>query len=64
MSLILVMKNRRIGIQMKIEKIVEAIIGAYLVLPSIEDVATGGITLVPSAAVGLVLIADAFGVKI
>jgi len=50
--------------KMKIEKILEGAIGLYLVLPSIEDVATGGATLAPSAAVGLVLLVDAFGVKL
>jgi len=49
---------------MKIEKIIEGAVGLYLVLPSIEDVATGGATLAPSVAVGLVLLADAFGVKL
>lgn len=49
---------------MKLEKILEAGLGVYLILPSIEDVATGGATLVPSAALGALLIADAFGVKL
>jgi len=49
---------------MKIERIAEAALGAYLILPSIEDAATGGATLAPSAIVGAALIADAFGVKI
>jgi hypothetical protein len=49
---------------MKIEKIAEGIVGAYLILPSIEDAATGGLTIAPSAALGAVLLADAFGVKI
>jgi hypothetical protein len=49
---------------MKAWKILEAGIGIYLILPSIEDAATGGLTLAPSAALGAVLLADAFGVKI
>lgn len=49
---------------MKLEKIAEGIVGAYLLLPGIEDAATGGVTLLPSAALGAALIADAFGVKL
>lgn len=49
---------------MKLEKLAEAGIGLYLLLPSIEDAATGGATLVPSAAIGGILLADAFGVKL
>ena len=49
---------------MKLEKIAEGVIGAYLVLPGLEDWAAGGTTILPSAALGLVLIADAFGVKL
>jgi len=49
---------------MKFEKMAEAAIGAYLILPSIEDAATGGLTLAPSAALGAVLLADAFNVKL
>ena len=49
---------------MKLEKIAEGAIGAYLLLPGLEDVATGGTTLLPSAALGAVLLADAFGVKL
>ena len=45
-------------------KIAEGAIGLYLLLPSIEDVATGGLTLVPSAAIGGYLLLDAFGVKL
>ena len=47
---------------MKLEKMLEAGIGLYLLLPSIEDAATGGATLVPSAALGGAMLADAFGV--
>ena len=36
----------------------------YLILPSVEDWATGGTTVVPSAALGIMLVADAFGVKL
>ena len=46
------------------KKVAEGVIGLYLVLPGPEDVATGGITLAPSAALGAVLLADAFGVKL
>lgn len=49
---------------MKIEKIAQAALGVYLILPSVEDAATGGLTLAPSAALGALLVADAFGVKI
>ena len=49
---------------MKLEKIAEAAIGVYLVLPGLEDIATGGTSVIPSAALGAVLIADAFGVRI
>jgi len=49
---------------MKIEKIAEAAIGFYLLMPGPEDVATGGLSLGPSALVGAYLLADAFGVKI
>jgi hypothetical protein len=49
---------------MKLERIAEAAIGLYLILPSVEDAATGGLTLAPSAAVGAVLLADAFGAKL
>jgi hypothetical protein len=49
---------------MKWEKIAEAALGVYLILPSVEDVATGGTTIIPSAALGVLLVADAFGVKI
>jgi hypothetical protein len=49
---------------MKLEKIAQAALGIYLILPSIEDAATGGLTVVPSAALGAALVANAFGVKI
>jgi len=49
---------------MKLEKMAQAAIGAYLILPSVEDGATGGLTLAPSAALGAGLLADAFGVKL
>lgn len=44
-------------------KMAEIGLGVYLVMPSIEDAATGGITLIPSAVVGLGLIAHGFGMK-
>lgn len=49
---------------MKFEKMVEAALGLYLMLPGPEDVATGGLSLAPSAVLGAALVADAFGVKI
>ena len=49
---------------MKIEKMIQAGIGLYLILPGPEDVATGGSTVIPSAVLGAALVADAFGVKI
>lgn len=49
---------------MKLMKIAEAAVGLYLLLPMPEDVATGGLTLAPSAAIGAALLADAFGVKL
>lgn len=49
---------------MKLEKIAQAALGTYLVLPGPEDAATGGVTLGPSVAVGAYLLLDAFGVKI
>lgn len=45
-------------------KLAEGIIGAYLVLPGPEDIATGGITFGPSALLGAILLADAFGVDL
>ena len=49
---------------MKLEKVIEGGIGLYLILPGPEDVATGGLSIAPSAALGAILLADAFGVKI
>jgi len=49
---------------MKLAKIGELILGAYLFMPSVEDFATGGTTLVPSAAIGLYLVSDALGWKV
>ena len=49
---------------MKLEKMLEAGIGLYLLLPGIEDAATGGATILPSAVIGGALIGHAFGVKI
>ncbi|GAJ24479.1 unnamed protein product [marine sediment metagenome] len=43
-------------------KLIEGAIGLYLFLPGAEDVATGGTTLIPSAAVGAALLLHAFGV--
>jgi len=45
-------------------RIAEAGIGLYLFLPSVEDVATGGVTLIPSAVVGGAMLAHAFGFKL
>ena len=45
-------------------KILEGAIGLYLFLPGIEDAATGGTTLIPSAAVGAAMLLHAFGVDI
>jgi len=49
---------------MKIEKVAQAAIGLYLILPGAEDVVTGGTTLIPSAVIGGALLANAFGVKV
>jgi len=49
---------------MKWWKIAEAGLGLYLLLPGVEDVATGGTTLLPSAAVGAALLLHAFGAKL
>lgn len=49
---------------MKLEKLLQAGVGIYLILPSIEDFATGGATIAPSVAIGSLLLADAFGVKL
>lgn len=43
-------------------KVIEGAIGLYLFLPGIEDAATGGTTLIPSAAVGAAMLLHAFGV--
>jgi hypothetical protein len=44
---------------MKIDRILEAGVGLYLILPSWEDIVSGGTTLIPSAALGLYLLNDA-----
>jgi len=44
-------------------KLAEGVIGLYLFLPSIEDVASGGTTLLPSAMIGGAMMAHAFGFK-
>lgn len=49
---------------MKLEKLAELAIGIYLILPGLEDAALGGTTLIPSAALGAVLVADSFGVRL
>ena len=49
---------------MKLEKMAEAALGIYLVLPGPEDWITGGTTIAPSAAIGALLLADAFGIKL
>lgn len=49
---------------MKLGKIVQGAIGLYLIAPGLEDIATGGATLAPSAIVGAALLANAFGVKL
>lgn len=50
---------------MKLEKIAEAAIGAYLLLPGPEDWGPQGIATIPtSAALGALLLADAFNVKL
>lgn len=46
------------------ERLVEGGIGLYLFLPSIEDAATGGLTLIPSAVIGAGMMAHAFGFSI
>ena len=51
------------GIAKTAGKLIEGAIGLYLFLPGIEDVATGGTTLIPSAVVGAALLLDAFSVK-
>jgi hypothetical protein len=49
---------------MKLEKMVQAGIGLYLILPGPEDAATAGTTVLPSAALGAIMVADAFGFKL
>lgn len=49
---------------MKIEKMAQAAVGIYLILPGPEDFGTGGATIAPSAILGAALVADAFGVKL
>jgi len=49
---------------MKMEKMLEAAAGAYLMLPGPEDALTGGITVAPSFALGALLLADAFGISL
>lgn len=49
---------------MQIEKMAQAALGIYLILPGPEDAATAGATIAPSAILGAALVADAFGVKI
>jgi hypothetical protein len=49
---------------MKLEKMAQAALGVYLILPGVEDVAMGGITAPSSALLGAALIADAFNVKL
>lgn len=49
---------------MKLEKMAEAALGIYLMLLGPEDAATGGLSILPSAGLGALLVADAFGVKI
>lgn len=49
---------------MKLEKVAEAALGLYLILPGPEDWATAGTTIGPSAALGALLVADAFGVRL
>jgi hypothetical protein len=49
---------------MNLGKIVQGALGLYLILPSVEDWATGGTKIVPSAAIGTYLLLDAFGLKL
>lgn len=46
------------------DKVVEGALGIYLILPGPEDIATGGLTLAPSALLGAILLADAFGINL
>lgn len=47
-----------------IERLIQGAIGLYLVLPGVEDAATGGALVLPSIVVGAALLADAAGVKL
>jgi hypothetical protein len=49
---------------MRWDKLAEGIIGFYLLIPGPEDIATGGITLGPSALFGAILLADAFSIDL
>ncbi len=49
--------------KLNLGKIAEGVIGLYLLLPGFEDVATGGLTLAPSAAIGGALLLHAFGAE-
>lgn len=49
---------------MKIEKLLEIGAGVYLTVIGPEDIALGGSTIIPSALIGGLLIADGFGVKL
>lgn len=49
---------------MKWEKMAQAAIGLYLILPGPEDAITGGASVLPSAALGTLLLADAFGIRL
>ena len=48
---------------MKLENLAKIVIGAYLILPSVEDWAAGGTTIVPSAWFGMKLVSDGLGWK-
>ena len=41
----------------------EVVVGLYLIAPSVEDAATGGLTLVPSAILGAGMVAHGLGMK-
>jgi len=45
-------------------KLAEGAVGLYLIAPGPEDFGSLGATALPSAALGAILLADAFGVKI
>lgn len=49
---------------MKWEKVIQGAVGLYLILPGPEDAVTGGLSLAPSAALGALLLADAFGISL